>query len=73
MVEPMAHRPHTTTEAERFLHCAKCNAVAARAETLGRAVVYVRCAACGETWTIAERRKMSRQNSRAARFPAAGA
>ena len=73
MVERMAHRPHTTTEAERFLHCAKCNAVAARAETLGRAVVYVRCDACGETWTIAERRTMSRQNSRAARFPVSGA
>jgi phage FluMu protein Com len=73
MVEPMAHHPHITTEAERFLHCAKCNAVAARAERLGRAVVYVRCGACGEAWTIAERRNTSRQNSRAARFPAAGA
>jgi len=43
--------------------------VSAKADSLGRTVVYVRCAACGETWTIPERRKTVRQNNRAARFP----
>ena len=31
--------------------------------------LYVRCEACGETWTIPERRKTVRQSNRAARFP----
>ena len=55
-------------EAARFLTCPKCNAVDAKADTLGRSVVYVRCGACGETWTIPERRKVTRQSNRGARF-----
>jgi hypothetical protein len=43
--------------------------VSAKADSLGRTVVYVRCIACGETWTIPERRKTVRQNNRSARFP----
>jgi len=62
----MGSRP--STEPQRYLSCPKCNAVAAKAETLGRAIVYMRCGGCGETWTIAERRKISRENTRAARF-----
>jgi tRNA(Ile2) C34 agmatinyltransferase TiaS len=58
-----------SNESERFVSCPKCNAVAARAETLGRTIVYMRCAGCGETWTIPERRKVSRDNDRGARFP----
>jgi predicted Zn finger-like uncharacterized protein len=58
-----------STEPGRFLSCPRCNAVSAKAESLGRTVVYVRCGACGETWTIPERRKTVRQNNRAARFP----
>ena len=65
----MQNRPDISTEAERFLNCPKCNAVGAKAETLGRTIVYVRCRACGEVWSIPERRKVSRQNDRAARFP----
>ena len=61
-------RPQANSEAERFLRCAKCSATAAKAERLGRAVVYVRCTACGEGWSFPERRKVSRPNSRAARF-----
>jgi phage FluMu protein Com len=58
----------TSREPERFLSCPKCNAVAAKAETLGRTLVYVRCSACGETWTIAERRKATPGRDRSARF-----
>ena len=57
-------------EGERFLRCPKCQAVAATADTLGRSVVYVRCTACGETWTISERRKTPRTTERKPRFPA---
>jgi tRNA(Ile2) C34 agmatinyltransferase TiaS len=64
----MESRPHSS-EPQRFLSCPKCNAVSAKAETLGRTLVYLRCAACGETWTIAERRKATRENNRTARFP----
>lgn len=53
----------------RFLCCPRCNAVSAKAETLGRTLVYVRCGACGEVWSIPERRKATRENTRAARFP----
>ena len=56
-------------DGERFLNCPKCNAVAARTETLGRSVVYVRCGACGEAWTINERRTVPRKNVRAPGFP----
>ncbi len=56
-------------EPQRFLSCPKCNAVSAKAETLGRTIVYIRCAACGERWTITERRTSSRANNRAARYP----
>jgi len=62
-------RAFDSAESGRFLSCPRCNAVAAKAETLGRTVVYVRCGACGETWTIPERRKNVRQSNRAARFP----
>jgi len=62
-------RPFDSTEPERFLSCPRCNAVSAKADSLGRTVVYVRCGACGETWTIPERRKTVRQSNRAARFP----
>lgn len=65
----MENRPQISSDTERFLYCPKCNALAAKAETLGRAVVYVRCGACGERWSIPERRKVSRQGNRAARFP----
>lgn len=65
----VGNRPDTSSEPERFLYCPKCNAVAAKTESLGRSVVYVRCGACGETWTIPERRKVSRQGNRSARFP----
>ena len=64
----MATRPQMATEADRFLQCAKCKATAAKAERLGRAVVYVRCGACGEAWSIAERRKTTRRSGRVARF-----
>jgi transcription elongation factor Elf1 len=60
---------HISNVPERFLSCPKCNAVSAKAETLGRTIVYVRCGACGETWTIPERRKGTRENSRTPRFP----
>jgi phage FluMu protein Com len=60
---------HHPSEPQRFLSCPKCNAVAAKAETLGRTLVYVKCGACGETWTIAERRHATRENKRTARFP----
>jgi tRNA(Ile2) C34 agmatinyltransferase TiaS len=63
----MGSRP--STEPQRYLSCPKCNAVAAQAESLGRTIVYMRCAGCGETWTIAERRKTSRENTRTPRFP----
>jgi transcription elongation factor Elf1 len=66
MVDNHRQTPH---EPERFLSCPKCNAVSAKAETLGRTLVYVRCSACGETWTIAERRKAARAKDRSARFP----
>jgi len=56
-------------EPDRFVQCPRCNAVSARIDTLGRTVVYVRCGACGERWTIAERRKSPRENDRSARFP----
>jgi tRNA(Ile2) C34 agmatinyltransferase TiaS len=56
-------------DAERFLRCPKCQAVAATADTLGRSVVYIRCTACGETWTIPERRKAPRDTDRKPRFP----
>jgi predicted Zn finger-like uncharacterized protein len=62
---------HASAEPQRFLSCPKCNAVAAKAESLGRTLVYVRCSACGETWTIAERRKAARAIDRSARFPLA--
>jgi transcription elongation factor Elf1 len=62
-----SHR-NVVRDVDRFLSCPKCNAVAARADTLGRSVVYLVCGACGETWTIAERRKTSRIDNRAARF-----
>jgi hypothetical protein len=65
----MEKHPHASTEPERFLYCPKCNAIGAKAERLGRAVVYVRCGACAERWSIPERRKMARRNSRSARFP----
>jgi hypothetical protein len=67
-VHGMDKRRDTPNEPERFLSCPKCNAVGARAEKFGRSVVYVRCGACGETWTIAERRKTARQTDRTARF-----
>jgi predicted Zn finger-like uncharacterized protein len=57
-------------DAERFLRCPKCQAVAATADSLGRSVVYIRCTACGETWTIPERRKTPRTTDRKPRFPA---
>ena len=57
------------TDAERFLRCPKCQAVSAKADILGRTVVYVRCTACGETWTIAERRNTPRESDRSARVP----
>jgi predicted Zn finger-like uncharacterized protein len=63
----VSKHPRLSTEPERFLNCPKCNAVAAKAETLGRRVVYVRCGACGETWTIPERRKVSRPSNRTTR------
>ena len=63
----MESRP--STEPQRFLSCPKCNAVAANAESLGRTLVYMRCGGCGETWTIPERRKATRENTRRARFP----
>lgn len=66
---PVGNRPDSASEPERFLYCPKCNAIGAKAETLGRTVVYVRCRACGEAWSIPERRKTSRENNRAARFP----
>jgi DNA-directed RNA polymerase subunit RPC12/RpoP len=56
-------------DAERFLRCPKCQAVAATADTLGRSVVYVRCTACGEKWVIPERRKAARTDDRNPRFP----
>ena len=65
----MDKRPTDSGEPGRFLSCPRCNAVSAKAESLGRTVVYVRCEACGETWTIPERRKTVRQSNRAARFP----
>jgi transcription elongation factor Elf1 len=55
-------------DVDRFLSCPKCNAVAARADSLGRSIVYLVCGACGETWTIAERRKTTRADNRTARF-----
>ena len=54
-----------STEAERFLKCPKCDAIAGKTEALGRTVVYLQCAACGEKWSIPERR----HSDRAARFP----
>jgi len=60
------HRPNG--EPERFLNCPTCHAVAAREETLGRTVVYMRCGACGERWAISERRKTGREPGRAPRF-----
>lgn len=57
--------PDSSTEFERFLNCPKCNAVAGKTDALGRTVVYLRCAACGEKWSIPERR----HSDRAARFP----
>jgi hypothetical protein len=65
----MEKRRDTPNEPERFLSCPQCNAVGAKAEKLGRTVVYLRCGACGEAWAIAERRKATRENNRAARFP----
>jgi uncharacterized C2H2 Zn-finger protein len=61
--------PDISADTERFLFCPKCNAVAAKADTLGRTVVYLRCEACGETWSIVERRRVSREHTRAPRFP----
>jgi transcription elongation factor Elf1 len=64
----MKNQPDDSAEAKRFLYCPTCNAVAAKAETVGRTVVYLRCGACGEAWSIVERRKVSRQHTRAPRF-----
>jgi len=55
-------------DAERFLRCPKCQAVAATADSLGRSVVYIKCTACGEKWTIPERRKTPRTTDRNPRF-----
>jgi predicted Zn finger-like uncharacterized protein len=63
------NRPSDGGEPDRFLQCPRCNAVSVRTESLGRSVVYVRCIACGEVWTIAERRKSVRENDRSARYP----
>ncbi len=68
----MTRDSHPAGEPERFLNCPTCNAVAAKEETLGRSVVYMRCSACGERWTISERRKSGREPGRAPRFGAAG-
>jgi hypothetical protein len=72
LTPPLWHREivgHEQPDADRFLRCPKCQAVSAKADTLGRTVVYVRCTACGETWTISERRKTPRESDRSARFP----
>lgn len=64
----MANDTRPAPGPERFLHCPACHAVAAREDTLGRTVVYMRCAACGETWTIPERRRGGRDAARTPRF-----
>lgn len=72
VVPPVSKDHHPAGEPERFLNCPTCNAVAAKEETLGRTVVYVICGACGERWTISERRKSGREPGRAPRFGPAG-
>jgi hypothetical protein len=55
--------------AARVLYCPTCGAVAAKAETVGPTVVSLRCVACGEAWSIFERRRVSRQPPPFSRFP----
>ncbi len=40
--------------------CPKCDAKAAKAATLTKRFVYLRCQDCGEVWVIPERREFPR-------------
>ncbi len=49
--------------------CPKCGETAVAPTMLTHHFVSLRCSCCAEVWVILERRKVPRENTRAAQFP----
>lgn len=60
MVTSYMDNSRSTGKPEGAQHCPKCPADSVKAATLTARFVYLRCGACGEVWSIPERRRTPR-------------